>query len=383
MSCARIRAGVWGVVRMLRFEIKDGPALSAADKAAWTKLLTENNAVPSPYLTPEFYEAVAQVRPSARVLVGHQAGVPVLFFPFHRNGIAGAAGLGHAIGGPVNDVQGVIARGDIQLDARALMRAAGLSLLSLKHAAGVDPAFARGNPGALTRHAGHVMDLSAGFAAYEQDRTPFAKSAFKALRTRQAKAEVQYGPVSHRFWDAEAASLDALMKWKRQQFEATGQTNVLEVDWVNALVRSLMNRPIDADLRVQISSLSFGDRLVAVHLGLRTATTLHYWFPAYDAAVQELSPGNILLYRMAEQAAHEGVRQIHLGAGDYRYKHEFANCSMPLIATTILAPSLPGRMAGAGAQVMGLLERGLPAKWALLPGGALRRLDRHLAFRAL
>jgi CelD/BcsL family acetyltransferase involved in cellulose biosynthesis len=374
---------MWGVLRMLHFEIKDGPALCAADKAAWTRLLAEKNAAPSPYLTPEFYEAVAQVRPSARVLIGHQAGVPVLFFPFHRNGIAGAAGLGHAIGGPVNDVQGVIARADIQLDARALMRAAGLSLLSLKHAVGSDPVFAAGHTASQTRHAGHVMDLSAGFAAYEQDRTPFAKSAFKALRTRQAKAEVQYGPVSHRFWDTDPGSLEALMTWKRQQFAATGQTNVLEVEWVHALVRNLMGRPFGADLSVQLSSLFFGERLVAVHLGLRTATTLHYWFPAYDADVQELSPGNILLYRMAQEAAREGVLQIHLGAGDYRYKHEFANCSMPLVATTVMAPSLPGRMAKVGQHLMGLLERGLPAKLAPLPGGALRRLDRHLAFRAL
>ena len=173
------------------------------------------------------------------------------------------------------------------------------------------------------------------------------------------------------------------MTWKRQQFEATGQTNVLEVDWVNALVRNLMNQPVGSPLRVQLSSLFFGERLVAVHLGLRTATTLHYWFPAYDAEVQELSPGNILLYRMAQEAAREGVQQIHLGAGDYRYKHEFANCSMPLVATTVMAPSLPGRLAEAGQHLVGLLERGLPAKLAPLPGGALRRLDRHLAFRAL
>ena len=368
---------------MLCFEIKEGPALSAADKAAWSELLAENNQAPSPYLTPEFYQAIAQVRPSARVLVGRQSGTPALFFPFHRQGIAGAAGLGHAIGGPVNDVQGVIARRDLQLDARALMRAAGLSLLSLKHAVGSDPVFARGNGGHLSRHAGHVMDLSAGFAAYEQDRAAFAKSAFKAIRTRLGKAEAQHGPVSHRFWDTDAASFDALMTWKRQQFAATGQTNVLEVGWVAALVRHLMNRPFGDGLRVQLSSLSFGERLVAVHLGLRTATTLHYWFPAYDAAVQELSPGNLLLYRMAQEAAKEGVQQIHLGAGDYRYKHEFANCSMPLVATTIMAPSFPGRVAEAGQHLMGLLERGLPTKLAPLPAGALRRLDRHLAFRAL
>ena len=157
---------------------------------------------------------------------------------------------------------------------------------------------------------------------------------------------------------------------------------MLDVEWVSRLVHDLLRRPAASPLRAQLSSLFFGDRRVAVHLGLRTATTLHYWFPAYDAAVQELSPGNLLLYRMAEEAAREGVRQIHLGAGDYRYKQEFANCSMPLLSTTLMAMNWPGRMAGAGQRLMSALEQRLPPALAPLPSGALRRLDRHLAFRA-
>lgn len=370
-----------GALSMVRFEIIDGRVLGAEERSAWSSLLSAGSPAPSPYLTPEFFDAVAAVRPSARVLVGREAGVPVLFFPFHRGGLTGMAGLGRAIGGPVNDVQGVVARPGLDLDARTVLQQAGLSMLTLRHAAADDPIFGGGaSPG---RHAGHVIDLSDGFAAYEQARASFAKSAFRAIRTRLAKAEGQHGPVRHVFSDADPASLAELMTWKRQQFAATRQTNVLEVTWVDALVRTLLNRPPSSPLRAQLSALYFGDRRVAVHLGLRTATTLHYWFPAYDAAVQELSPGNLLLYRMAEEAAREGVRQIHLGAGDYRYKHEFANCSMPLVAATFMAPSWPGRLAEAGRRMVGALERSLPERLAAWPGGALRRIDRHLAFRAL
>ena len=226
------------------------------------------------------------------------------------------------------------------------------------------------------------MDLSEGFAAYEQARLPFAKSAFKAIRTRLAKAEVQFGPVTHRFHDARITSLDALRAWKTAQFAATGQVDVLDVAWVRALVEDLRSgaRP---DLNAQISSLFFGNRLVAVHLGLRTATTLHYWFPAYDPAVQELSPGNLLLYRMAEAAAAEGVRQIHLGSGDYRYKLEFANCSWPMRRIVAQGGGMPGRLIARGRGLLDGLERRLPPALAGKPGGALRRLDRHLAFKAL
>ena len=315
------------------------------------------------------------------MLIGREGAAPALFFPFHRGGLTGAAGLGHAIGGPVTDVQGVIARRDIQLEPKALMRAAGLTLLALPHVLAADPVF-RAAPGtAAPVHAFHVMDLSEGFAAYEQARTTLAKSAFKAIRTRLAKAQAQFGPVTHRFDDRRSTTLDALLAWKRQQFAATGQVNVLEVDWVRALADDLLARA--TGVRAQVSSLWFGDKLAAAHLGLRTATTLHYWFPAYDAGVQELSPGNLLLYRMAEAAAREGVRQIHLGAGDYRYKQEFANCSLPLRKTVVMAPGWPGRLAETGQRLVGALERSLPAALAPLPGGALRRLDRHLGFRAL
>ena len=187
----------------MRFEIKDGRQFTADEREAWSELLTASDVAPSPYLTPEFFDAVATVRPSARVLIGRLAGAPVLFFPFHLSGVAGAFGLGHPIGGPVNDVQGVIASADVHVNGRDLLRAAGISLLSLRHAAGHDPVFGNHAGSDSVRHAGHVIDLSAGFAAYEQDRAPLAKSAFKAIRTRLGKGQAQYGPGRHEFWDVE------------------------------------------------------------------------------------------------------------------------------------------------------------------------------------
>ena len=369
---------------MLRFEIKTGSALTASETAAWSRLLRDGNPAPSPYLEPDYFQAVARARSSARVLIGRiGASEPVLYFPYHRAGLTGAVGLGHAIGGPISDVQGVIAQPGLAVAPETVMQAAGLALLPLSHVPATDPVFRPPSSRATgtDRHAFHVIDLADGFAAYEAARTPFAKSAFKGIRTRQAKAESQFGAVTHRFRDDDAASLEDLLAWKRQQFAATGQVNVLEVGWVRALIDDLRRRP--AGLRVQISSLWFGDRRVAVHLGLRTATTLHYWFPAYDAAVQELSPGNLLLYRMAEEAARDGVRQIHLGAGEYRYKLEFANCAVPMRSMIATAPGLTGRMAASGRRAIEALGRSLPQRLAPIPSGVFRRLDRHLGFTAL
>ena len=141
---------------MVRFEIKTAGELEPAETAVWSQILATRNEAPSPYLTPEFFQAVARVRASARVLVGY-AGMghgrdgaverPVLFLPFHRSGLKGLAGFGHPIGGPVSDVQGAIADLDLAEEwadppfADRVMRAAGLSLLPLSHVPSADPVF--------------------------------------------------------------------------------------------------------------------------------------------------------------------------------------------------------------------------------------------------
>lgn len=362
---------------MLRYEIRTADDLRSSDVAAWARLLQAGNPAPSPYLTPEYFVAVARVRPTARVAIARAGTEPVLFFPYHRGGLTGVLGLGHPIGGPITDVQGAIATPDCGADGTALMRAAGIGLMPMSHVQANDPVFRD----ATHPHAFHVMDVTEGFAAYEAARTPFAKSAFRAIRTRASKAAEQYGKVALRFDDGDPESLADLLRWKSAQFAATSQTNVLEIGWVATLVRDLLASR--TALRAQVSSLWFGDKRVAVHLGLRTVTTLHYWFPAYDAAVQELSPGNLLLYKMAEAAAGEGVRQIHLGSGDYRYKQEFANCTLPMRAVVATAPTVPGRVAQGGQRLVSALGRSLPPALATMPAGALRRLDRHLAFKGL
>ena len=227
----------------------------------------------------------------------------------------------------------------------------------------------------------HVIDLGEGFAAYEEGRKAFAKSAFRAIRVRAEKAEKQHGPIKHVFEDRSADALKQLVAWKAEQYRATGQIDVLSVGWVKGLVADLLSAS-DGAVKAQLSSLWFGDRLAAAHLGLRTGTAMHYWFPGYDPEFAELSPGNILLHRMAKAAAEEGVRAIHLGPGDYRYKLEFANASLPLAEGVILG-GLVGTLAMAGSGLIDALGRRLPERFAHLPSGLARRIDRQLAFRSL
>jgi CelD/BcsL family acetyltransferase involved in cellulose biosynthesis len=63
---------------------------------------------------------------------------------------------------------------------------------------------------------------------------------------------------------------------------------------------------------------------------MRTATVLHYWFPAYDVELQAHTPGNLCLWELAGAAAADGIRRIDLGKGPERYKQSMASGSTPV-----------------------------------------------------
>ena len=79
-----------------------------------------------------------------------------------------------------------------------------------------------------------------------------------------------------------------------------------------------------------LSTLSVGDRLIAVHLGMRSSQVWHSWFPAYDPALASYSPGLLLLLRMAESARGLGLNAIDLGPGTAPYKQVMMSHGVPL-----------------------------------------------------
>ena len=359
---------------MLRCRVTDTALLDPSLRAAWNVLRANNPVLASPYFSPEFYEAVAGVTRTARLAVIERNGRVVGVLPLQYR----APGVYGPIGGPLNDIHGLIAMAGASFPAADLLADAGVGMLALRHAPIGAPAL-----GARfgSSHAFHVMALTGGYADYEERRLPFAKSAFRAIRTRSEKARKEHGELTHIFDDRSETTLEKLIAWKREQFAATKQANLFDYSWVRELTDRLHSSR-DLELRGQLSSLYFGDRLVAAHFGLRTRETLHYWFPGYDPAVAELSPGNLLLRLMAMSAAAEGVQALHLGAGDYRYKLEFADCAFPVTDGVAFAGSGLGRAAAAAGQALARLTQKLPDALSPLPGRALKRLDRSLAFRA-
>jgi hypothetical protein len=101
-------------------------------------------------------------------------------------------------------------------------------------------------------------------------------------------------------------------------------------------------------------------RWLAGHFGLIHRDVLSYWFPVYDPAAKEVSPGRLLLWRTLQSADALGLRMIDRGEGDNQAKRdffEFDDVSFNLPIATFAADPAPESM-GLGLFGIGLLGLG-------------------------
>jgi CelD/BcsL family acetyltransferase involved in cellulose biosynthesis len=80
--------------------------------------------------------------------------------------------------------------------------------------------------------------------------------------------------------------------------------------------------------RGTLSVLYAKGEVVAGHFGLRSKTTWHWWFPAYNPQFEKYSPGLILILKMLENIAQSGTNIIDFGKGDQDYKLHLMNGSI-------------------------------------------------------
>lgn len=306
-------------------------ALDADLVNRWRAIQAGQACFRSPYFCPEFTQLVAQVRPDVSVVVIENDARPVGFFPFQRSLLDG----GKPVGGPMSDYHGVIAEVGSLWCPAALLAAARLGAWSFDHL--VD---AGGHFAAFThsRASSPAMDLSEGYQKYAEGRRIAGSDFIRKTEGLARKLAREHGDLEFQLHD-NGAALDRLMTWKSNQYRESGLLDAFAVSWTRELMARLAQTCSD-DFSGLCSTLSAGGRIVAVHMGMRSKTELHYWFPAYDPEFAKYSPGTILLLRMAEVLAGQGVRSIDLGKGDSLYKQRLMTGAVPLLEGFVERPSL-------------------------------------------
>jgi CelD/BcsL family acetyltransferase involved in cellulose biosynthesis len=307
-------------------------ALSESELDRWSVLHRDVPSLASPYFSPMFTSIIGSVRTDVRVAVLEVDGQTCGFFPFQL----GTLGAGWPVGAMLSDYQGVIAAPDAPYDARALIRDSGLKTWEFDHLIAAQKPF---EPFQQSRWESQQIDLRNGFESYiagvEQAHGPWLQQ----LRRKGRKLERENGELSFQHHSDDPVALETLLRWKSEQYTRTGTVNVLKHDWVREVLRKV-HEIQSAEFQGVLSLLLADGRPVAAHLGMRSRSTLHYWFPSYDPALARCSPGLLLLLRLAESAERVGVETFDLGTGDYDYKRRLSNRADVLAKGTVDTPSL-------------------------------------------
>jgi CelD/BcsL family acetyltransferase involved in cellulose biosynthesis len=355
----------------MRVSVVSGRELSVEHVGLWGRIVEANPALHSPYFRPEFTQAVAAVRRDVQVGMMEDRNRVIGFFPFQRT----AMGMGRPVGGALSDFQAVIAGPDAQWDAQELIRRCGLSLWDFDHLLACQAPFAGYHR--RTENSPYI-DLAGGYESYARARREDGSEQIKKAGNLRRKLERELGPLEFAAHTADEATLQLLLKWKSRQYLASGTTDVFTYEWTVALLRRLLEIQTP-DFAGMLSVLSVKGRVIAAHLGMRSRTSWHYWFPSYDHEFAKYSPGLLLLLKMAEAAPGLGINRIDLGKGESQYKERLASGKTELAEGSVVVKP----WASMWRRVRRNTESwsGTFGPVGAVPARLLGRVDRKLRFR--
>jgi CelD/BcsL family acetyltransferase involved in cellulose biosynthesis len=354
----------------MEFTVVAPEEMTAADVSVWLALQTASGRR-SPFLSPYWVQACAATsgpdRAHARVVMLHDGGEPVGFFPVRIRG--GAAG---PVGAPMCDYQAIVGAPGLDVEPRRLLGALGVGRLDFASLLADQAAFARGVRGVAQSQ---VIDLSEGYEAYAVARRAAGTDILQDTAKKRRKLEREQGAAVFTV-SRDAADFVRLIAWKRAQYLASGQTDIFEAGWTQALLRSLFDQGAEASVfGGAFFTLHVDGKLAAAHFALRQGAVLHAWFIAHDEAFARYSPGVILINEILKWAPGAGVTELDLGPGDYRFKHSLANVKRDVAHGYIGRPSAAALVRSAAYRVRAAAEALPLGRFSALPGKAMRRLD--------
>ncbi|MFF5574058.1 GNAT family N-acetyltransferase [Streptomyces luteogriseus] len=312
-----------------------GPGeLGEGERERWRALRAASEAPRNPFMEPEFTEAVGRVRPGARVAVVYEGPEPAGFLPYER----GPLGQGRAIGLGVSDAQGAILRPGLGLglETGELLKACSLSSFAFDNLEAEQRLFVRY---AAEEYATYVIDVEKGYETYESVLRAQSPKFLKTTLAKERRLGRQAGELRFVFDERDPAALRTLMEWKSAQYRRTGRRDRFAQEWITRLVGQLA-RTRAPECSGTLSVLYAGERPVAAHFGLRSASVLACWFPAYDPEFAKFSPGLVLHLRMAEAAAAEGIGTLDLGRGAAEYKDALKTGELPVYEGAVTRPGM-------------------------------------------
>jgi CelD/BcsL family acetyltransferase involved in cellulose biosynthesis len=288
----------------------------------WIDLQRNNPTLTSPFFHPKFASTVAQAQGNAELAIVEEANKVVALLPFQRTSSRVGVPIGHFL----SDYHGLICEPSFHCDPRQLIRHCGLIAWNFDHLIASQRCFI---PFHQEIEPSPQINLSGGFDAYCREQSCTRSEQIKIRRIERDRGPLRFVPHSD-----DQLALQQLLTWKSQQYIRTGKQDIFALSWTKSILREI-HKIQDRYFTGMLSLLYAGDRLVALHFGMRSESLLHSWFPAYDPQMASYSPGLILLLKLAEHASSMGISTIDLGKGMYEHKQRFMNASVPLASGSV------------------------------------------------
>jgi len=304
-----------------------GDQLTDDHVKTWIELLRADASLASPYLRPEFTQAVAAIRADVEVAIAEDQGETVGFFPFQRS----RRNVGRPVGGRLSDCQAFIVRGGVDWSAEELISACGLTSWNFSYLLASQTPFRDYH---YTTEDTVYTDLMNGYDAYIAENNRGNSKTFKDLRRRARKLERTLGPLRVDLYSTDEHVFQTLLDWKSKQYQRTNAADIFSFPWTVALLRYILPQRSEG-FSGMMSALYAGDTLAAIHLGMRSHDVLHGWFPTYDRDLRQYSPGLLLWLEIAKLGAADGIRRIDFGKTDEPYKLKLASGAVPVGEGTV------------------------------------------------
>jgi hypothetical protein len=162
----------------------------------------------------------------------------------------------------------------------------------------------------------------ARFGSWEEFEKHFAgrrKNLIRDSRAKRKRLEKEIGPLKVLFDDRRPEVFDQCVAWKSRQCARTGVP-----DQFGRPENAEFFRRLSAKDALPISSISAGDRLLAVHFGALEGDVFYSWVAAYDPELGRHSPGRLLLEDILRECQQRGLRELDFGIGNTPYKWHYA-----------------------------------------------------------
>lgn len=344
-------------------------ALTAAQVDRWAALQAAQPGWHSPFLSPWWARSVARAqgdKANVRVAVLNDGGEDVGFMAAKVGALTAMP-----VGAPMCDYQGLVTAPGVHIDPVRLVEAFGVGRLDFSHMLGCQADFA---PGFKGEQPSFAIDMPGGYEAYAATRKAAGVGILKDCDKKRRKLEREAGAPVFAAFSRSKADFDQLMSWKSQQWKATGQTDVLGTGWTSRLVRDLFQSR-DPEYGGILFTLHVGERLAAAQFNLRAHGAINSWLIGHDPEFTRWSPGMILFQDILRWMDTSPYRRLDLGAGDYRFKREFANLITPVSHGFVGSASPAALVRGAAYALRGAAEALPLGPVSELPGKAMRRLD--------